>query len=354
MKHKSKKIVATLLIISTICLIAPRPAHADFWGASMLAAQWKQMMEKMEAQIENALIANLKIAAIRIVQARLMQVMSKMTGGNSSTMGISGMIISNWQQFIYGTATMYSMKVTNNFFQTISSTTPSSLTQRIITPAQKAVIYETNPALYSSITPDLQNYVNEGRADMIFQPGWAQSPYTAWNMTAATQNSLGDIYLRGKAVQQEAYNQKAEAQKAEGQAGQGVASTKKDTSSSSRGNYTATGPTGGKITVPPGSDYTGTITTPGSVNQSVISKIFGMPIDMVALARSIPEVVAGMVTQVITQTLSMGIQTAASSLSGQSTSMNGMNYGTYLNSAGTNIMMGTNASIQNQIQRGLR
>jgi hypothetical protein len=353
MENKTKKIIATLLIVSTMCLAAPRPARADFWGASMLSAEWKQVMEQMVKKIEDSLVATLKMAAMRIIQARLSQVMSKMSGGSSS-MGISGMLISNWQQFIFSTASQYSMNVTNNFFQTISSGATSSLTTRVITPAKNAVLYGTNSDYYSNITPDLQNYVNEGRADKIFETGWATSPYTAWNMAFAPQNTLWGTYLRGKEVQEKAEAQKAEAQKAEGVAGQGVASTEKN-SSSSDGTYTATASSGHLITVPAGSGYkVQNITTPGSVNKDVISKVYGMPIDMVALARTIPEIVAGMVTQVITQTLNNGISNVASKLSGQSTYTSNMNYGSLLNSAGTSAVMSTNSAIQSAIQKGLK
>jgi hypothetical protein len=308
----------------------------------MLAAEWKQMMERMYDQIEKTLIANLKIAAIRIIQMRLQQIMSKATGG-SSQMGVSGMIISNWEQFIYGTANQYAMNYTNNFFDSMSSGATGYVRQYIIMPAKMAVM--TDPAVFR---PNIQNYVNEGRADMIFQPGWAQNPKVAWLVSAQPQNDPGYWALTGTFKSESAYNRQVEAQKAQGIAGQGYASG---------GTHEATTSTGTKVTVPAGSDYQGiNINVTGSYRAAMASKVESMGIDMVALARSIPEVVASMVTQVITQTLTAGIQNVASQLGGQSTSMGSMNmnYGAMLNSAGTSVMMGTSSQIQRAIQQGLK
>jgi hypothetical protein len=308
MSNLSKKLIIVILIFSLMLTFFPRSARAGAWGEDYGAAILKQTLEEIYLKIKETIVASLKMAAIRVIQSRL----SSLLGGNSgsSSLGISGFIISDWRQFIYGTANNYSMKITNNFFSNIQSGVPSPLTSRIITPAQRAVM--SNNIMQP---PNLQNYISEGRADRIFSSGFVSNPWRVWDIAGQPQNDVGDIYLRASTLREISYNEEAEKQKAEGIAGGGVKS-KEAGSSSSRGPYTATTSSGGKVTVPPGSNYTGAqqITTPGSVIKDMIGEIQSMPVKMVSLARSIPEIVAGMVTQMITQMINQGIVMATSKI----------------------------------------
>jgi len=293
--YNYKKYIAAILLISLLCWAAPKPTRADTWGANMMAAIWKQTMEEMYLKIKEMIIATLKMQAIRIVQARMMSLLGSAGGGFG--MGGGGLVISDWRQFIYGSAGQYSTQVTNDFFQNMRSSTPQPLTQRIIEPAEKAVQTDI-----FAIKPDLQNYVQEGRADKIFTPGYASNPWEAWRRAAMPQNDLAFMYFRGIALQSESFRQKEEEQKFKGTAGQGYKSV--------------TASSGKQVTVPPGSDYKGAekIVTPGSTIKDLVSKVLGMPIDMVALSRSIPEIVAAMVTQMLTNMINQGLVNISSRL----------------------------------------
>jgi len=308
MSKLTRKIITVVLLLSIAFTLVPRPTHAGAWGEDYGAAILKQMLEEMFLKIKEAIVASLKMAAIRIIQARLMSLLGGSSG--SSSLGVSGMIISDWRQFIYGTANNYSMKITNNFFSGLQSGVPSAVRSNIITPAKNAVMINDIDK-----QPDIQNYVREGRTDKIFDPYYTKNPWRALEKTIEPQNSLAYTYLRGTALQQATFQLEAEKQKAEGQAGGGVKS--KESGSSSKGPTTATSSTGGKVTVPPGSSYTGEqkITTPGSVIKDMIGEVQSMPVKMVSLARSIPEIVAGMVTSMLTQMIRQGISTATSKVS---------------------------------------
>jgi hypothetical protein len=311
MQKTKRKLIAAVLLISMLFVFFPRPTHADIWGESIFAAMgFKQMLEQMWQRIHETLVAALKTAAIKMILSQL----SSMMGGGKTGVGPIG----DWRQFIYGSAQQYSMQQTSTFFKTMSSGTPAPLTQRIITPAQTAVM--TDPF---SMRPDLQNYVREGRADMIFQPGYAQNPLVAFTQAAKPQNSLGFMFMRGVDKMQLSYNSQAEVKKAEGVAGSGFQSKK----------------SGGT----PGNPDSGKITTPGSSQKDISSKIQGSPVDRITAAQSMPDVIAAMVSQVLAQMLNKGFSMATSQL--------GKVTGSGMGSLGS---LGNIGNIQNMIQRGIK
>src|SRR4030042_2498861 len=120
--NKIKKILLIFLLVSFLNMAFAPSARADTWGANMMSTIYQITVEKIQKQIYETILANLRIVAIRIVQGRLMTLLTGSPGGSS--MGTSGLIISDWRQFIYGSAQKYSTQITNNFFQNISSGTP--------------------------------------------------------------------------------------------------------------------------------------------------------------------------------------------------------------------------------------
>ncbi len=313
MKIASKKFVVVLLILTLFTATLPAPAHADIWGESIYGAMFlKQTLEEMYNKIQQTLVANLRMMAMRLIQTRLMSIF----GGAGGAGGPK--VIGDWRQFIYGAATTYSMKATNDFFRGMQSGIPSPLASRIITPAQRAVNNVTNIDAYQNIKPDLQNYVREGRADMIFRQGWAQNPQAAWIMADAPQNNMASMYLMGKQLKDTKAAQEAEVKKAEGVAGAGYEGTKKTTSSG--------GTNGGSSEQ---------ITMPGSSAKDMVTKVQSMPIDAISMARTIPDVVASMVTSMLTQMLNKGFNMATMKI----------------NQAANSVAI---PNIQSQIQKGIK
>jgi hypothetical protein len=313
MKKNHLKIIVAVLLVSMLAITLPCPARADYWGANQGAAILSRMMEEAYLKIKESIVSSLKMAAINIIQSRLSSLLGKSSG--SSSMGLSGMIIGDWRQFIYGTANNYSTKITNNFFTDLESGVSSTLKSRIITPAKKMIDVNIDAK------PDLDSYIREGRADKAFDKGYTNTPYKVWGKAMEPQNDQASILLRADATKQAAFQMEAEKQKASGQAGGGVAS--KEAGSSSKGPTTATSSSGGKVTVPPGSDYTGAqqITVPGSVLEGIIVKVKSMPTEMIAMARSIPEIAASMVTSMLTQMINQGISMATSKIQSTASSI---------------------------------
>jgi len=296
MRKSTKKFIATLLLVTFVWMAIPSPASAGAWGEALKAAFWKQMMEQMVKKTQDKLVAALRMMAIKMIQTQFGQMLGKKAGGKKAP-GTNGMVISDWRQFIYGAAVQYANKATTDFFKSMQKGTPAPLAQRIIAPAQKAVM--TDP---TKIKPDLQKYVREGRANMIFQPGWAKNPWLAWQMAAMPQNSLEGMIARGQYVQNLAFQTEAEKKKAEGIAGGGYQGKQGQATKGKPGQAGKATPAG--------------ITTPGSTIKDTTTKVQGMPIDMISMSRNIPDVVAGMVTQMIMKMLQMGL-VKMTSLGGQ-------------------------------------
>jgi hypothetical protein len=299
----------------------------------MMSAIWKQTTEQLVKSIQDTIVAQLKIAAIRIVNGRLNVLLTGSPGKYGG--GGGSLVITNWQDFVYGTAQKYAMSATNDFFTQIRSGIPNTLYKRIGQPAEQAVEKDI-----CSTMPDAQNYVPNGDASQIFSSGQS-NPWMRWRMMAMPQNDLATIYLCAEGRKQAVYQQQAQLQIAQGVSGQGYRSAEKS-SSSNRGPYTATTSSGGKVTVPPGSDYTGAqnITTPGSTVKSVAEEILQMPMKMLEQAQTIPQVVTGMVNSMITQLIQTGVNTITAPIDQQIVKAR--------NQAGQSLNM-----MQSQIQSGI-
>ena len=237
--NKIKKISTLFLLLAFLSIALAPSARADFWGSSMMATEFQITTEKMLKSIEDTLVANLKIAAIRIINGRLQTLLT----GSAGQYGGGSAVISDWRSFIYGSAQKYALAATSSFFTEIRSGIPSTLANRVISPAEKAVA----EGIWST-PPDLHNYVSNGDATRIFSGG-TSNPWAAWRMAAMPQNDLGFIYLRAAGVKQTAYAKQAELQKAQAVAGQGYKSV--DTSKTTE----KTTSSGSKVTVPAGSDH---------------------------------------------------------------------------------------------------
>jgi hypothetical protein len=305
MGNKTKKILVAILLLTLFTATLPAPAHAEIWGESIYGAMYlKQTLEEMYNKIQQTIVANLRMMAMRVIQTKLMSIF----GGAGGAGGPK--VIGDWRQFIYGAAMTYSMQATNDFFRGMQSGLPSPMVRRIVMPAQRSVM--ANPY---SIQPDLQNYVREGRAEMIFRQGWAPNQWAAWRQSFMPQNDAGMIALQGQALKQASFDQQAEVKKAEGVAGAGFEGTKKGAT--------------------PGKPDSGQITMSGSAAKDMAVKVQSMPIDMISMARSIPDVVSSMVTTMLTQMLNQGFNMANMKI----------------NQVANQIAV---PNIQSQIQKGIR
>lgn len=317
--NKIKKISIALLFFTFLNMAFAPSAHA-IWDSPMMAEIWKQTTEEMVKSIYDTAVANLKIAAIRIIQAKLSALMGS---SGSAVDGVAGQIISDWKMFIYSSAMRYSDQVTTDFFRGLSSGAAGGMQQRVILPAQMAVNTD-----YWSMRPNLQNYVTNGDASLIFQLGKSMNPWVAWQAAAQPQNDLAFTYLRAASFKQAAYEQEVAAKQAEGVAGQGIKSREATTSSGAK--VTVPGAkdrdvmtsSGARVSVPAGSSYQGqNITVPGSRLGNLMNEVSLAPLRMLNFAQTIPQVVTGMVNQMISQVIQQGANQIINPGSGGSSNM---------------------------------
>jgi hypothetical protein len=296
MKFRYKNTIAIFLILSVLFSFRPAPAHAGEWGGAMLAAMWKQSVETMVKSIQDTILANAKQAAIRVIQNRMMSFMK--TSSGSSSQGLTGMLISNWQSFVFSTAQNYTTTVTNDFFTNLGAAGNNYTRQYIIDPAQKAVTKD----IFSQV-PDIQQYIPDPAN--IFTTK-TTSDWKIWLKAAEPQNDQAVTHLKASALEQSAFQQKVQAQFAEGLAGNGYASKKTtDKANSSTSKYG---------TYRSGSKESEDITLPGAMVNNFLNATQNMGIQLVTYAKSIPEVVVNMVTTSITQMVNQGINKSFSKI----------------------------------------
>jgi hypothetical protein len=314
MNKKTNKILMVLLLFAFLNTAFTPAARAEAWGTNMASTIYQITTEKMMKSIYDTTLANLKMAALRIIQSRLM---SLLQSSGIPIDGVAGAIISDWKMFIFSSATRYSDQITSDFFRGLSSGAAIGMQQRVINPAMMAVM--TNPA---SLRPNLQNYVQNGDASMIFQLGKSMNPWVAWNAAAQPQNDLAYWTVVGSGINRTAYEQEAAAKQAEGQAGQGYAGKEMTASNGKKltapGDKTVTTSSGAKVSVPAGSDYKGqNITTTGSDIKTLANDVvIHMKTQMLSMAQSIPEIATAMVNQMISQVIQQGANQIANPGSG--------------------------------------
>src|SRR3989339_283565 len=104
MKNLKTKIILIFLLASLVCISFPKPTSAGWWGEPMMAVEYQITVEKMLKSIQDTIITNLKMAALQIIQTRLM---SLLQSSGVPMDGVAGAIISDWKMFIFSSATKY-------------------------------------------------------------------------------------------------------------------------------------------------------------------------------------------------------------------------------------------------------
>lgn len=298
-----KKTITIILLLAFLGLMMPRPARADFWGTNLAAAIEGVTLTKMLDTIEKQLVANLKIMAIRIIQGRLQVLLTGSCG--AYCIGGSSGFITDWQDYIFGSAQRTAENTVNTFFNGMRSGVGSGM-ERVVNNAQKRMDAE----VLNTKKPDLQNYAPEGKVALIFDPTRSTgNDWIAFRKSLEPQNDPNWIYEQARKQYEEAFRQQEELRKTKATSYQGFTGTEKKYSSSTyaAGKY---GPGG---TGTENEDYgsiseDGLTSLPGSVTKDFMSEVSLMGVKMIEFANSIPEVVANMVAQTLTNLIAYGIR----------------------------------------------
>lgn len=311
---KHKKIITFILIPLLFAIIFPCPARADFWGTNWSATILKQTLEVTYEQIQATLVATLKMQAIRTIQSRMMSLIGGGGGGQPQ-------IVTNWRETIYGSANKEASLVVKDYFTSTKSGIGTG-GQKIVSAGEQ--MYNTDP---TSVRPTIDQYVREGRVEKIFDKNYTPNPTQALVDLSKMRNYPIFYTATAQGLYAIEYGEKSGAESAKNIAYGGYKG--KDSSQ----NTSPTDKSGGVKEEK--------ISMPGSSLRDTFTKVTNMPTDMISLARTVPEIVAAMVTQMLTQMINRGFSMVNQQIDRQINVIRGQ-------------VGGSVPQVQNLIQRGVR
>lgn len=272
MKAKIIKIKASILAIAiSFSVVFPFSASAGAWGEPIQAAILKQAMEEAYDAFVSSMVASLKITASKLIKDRLEALLL----GKSNR----PLYITNYEDFLFLQPQSKAQVLMDDYFKTITSNVSTS-TRNSLVQVQSAVDAEIFGLTEKAVGPDIDDYV-DGGAENIFDQNKGGG-LTAFN--AAFDNPLNNPYGAYVYSSRVALNKIEQERRIAGTmavAGQGYI---------------------GKV-----DPTTNLIQLPGITLKDMASAVENLPTQIVAFARSIPEVIGTVAASVLTQTIQAGI-----------------------------------------------
>ncbi len=281
---KLKKIIASYLVLSLIFLTTPMPVRAEAWGTNMAAAIWKQMTEEMVRKIREMQVAQAKIMAIKQVQQKTQNLIS---GGGAT--GGKKLIYEDWNKEVWQTAQKEGETEVKDYFKTVKQRTGQE-GKKIVNFAEKSI----QPTYYD-YSPNIDKYL-QGKKSSNPKLFWAY-----WTAKTFLQNQSFLYAIGGLNVFGKQYSQVANEQLAKGVAYGGYKPVTKGTTSNGIKNALS------KSSISTRSKEKEKIVLPGSTVRDLNSKVHGMGIDTISMARSLPEIITALVVSMLNKLLKQGL-----------------------------------------------
>lgn len=282
-----KKIQAIILSMALLlCLVSPQPARAmaTAWP-DIVGFTYKQALEEAREAFLGTMLANLKIMASRLLKDRIEMLL---TGTNSSAL-----YITNYQQFIYASSSNTSKVYMDNFFNSLAGNVSSTAGQMLMG-TKRAVDNEIFGAGMKAQST-IDNYVSGGVQNVFDQnKGGGYKAYME-----ALNNPYNNPYGSYLASSQMARSQLL--------MNQDVARVQ---AMNAGGYISAVDP------------KTNIIKTPAATIKDMVSYVESLPMQIMAQARHIPEVIGTMAAQVLTQTIQTGISKVTQPIDNQLRNVN--------------------------------
>lgn len=283
-KDKIKIKSLGLILIGCFCFFGTlglkKPVQAGYWGEAMAAELLSQAWIEAREAFKEAMLTSLKQQANNLIRDRV-RVLLTGRGGSGS------LVITNYDDFIYGAANREARVYTRDFFRVLGDGVGDAT----------AVMYdEVEDALLSpeSELSTIDQYV-QGGLDNLFDSSQGGGSQAVVAMASNDVNNPFGVYMRGQRLLE---NQAARAQKraeVEAVAGGGFVSQKDPENN--------------------------LINLPGSVLAGLTVKAESMYMDMINQARSIPEIVGTMAAGMLSKTIEAGIVKVTSPIDNQLKSM---------------------------------
>lgn len=283
-KNKIKTKSLSLFLISCFCFYGifdfKKSTQAAGWGEAIAAELMHEAWVEAREAFKDAMLASLKQQANNLIRDRV-KVLLTGRGGSGS------LVITNYDDFIYGGASREARYYTRDFFRVLGDDVGNVT----------AVMYdEVEDALLSpgSELSTIDQYV-QGGLDNLFNPSQGGGAQAVVAMASNDANNPFGVHIR---AQQVLKNQEARAQKRaeiEAIAGGGFVSQKDPENN--------------------------LINLPGSVLAGITIKAESVFMDMINQARSAPEIVGTVAAGMLSKTIEAGIIKVTSPIDRQLKSM---------------------------------
>lgn len=322
------KIALVTLVFSVGAWACPQPASAAMvaWP-DLIGFSYGEMLREAYDAFMNTLVANLKVQAANLIRGRIEALL---TGSGTG----QAMFIQNYETFIYTSAQRQAQVDVSNFFNSLVSSS-SSATQQNILVAQKAVENEIFVGL-ENIKSTTDSKVHGG-IDNIFSSQSGGGYSAANSVIDIDNNNVYGQFLNGYSLANKQLAKYQDINRTQAIANKGYQS---------------------KV-----DEKTNLIDLPGSLVADLTSFAESLPMQIVAFARSVPEVIGTMAAQVLSQTIQNGIGKVTQPIDNQlrnihneAGGMMGNGLGTKYPGTGTTTTTGNDPlkGMQDKIYRGIK
>ncbi len=269
-KGKIKIKSLSLILISCFCFFGTlglkKPVQAGYWGEAMAAELLSQAWTEAREAFKESMLSSLKQEASNLIRDRV-KVLLTGRGGSGS------LIITDYDDFIYGGAREESRAYMRDFFRVLGDGVGDST----------AVMYdEIEDSLLSpgSELSTIDQYV-QGGLDNIFDPSQGGGAQAIVAMATNDANNPFGVHMRAQQILESKEAQAQKKAEIEAVAGKGFVSQK-----DSENNL---------------------INLPGSVLSGITVKAESMYMDTITQAGSIPEIIGTVAAGMLSKTIESGI-----------------------------------------------
>lgn len=290
MFSKKNKIKGKILLITMLsCFLlgnlffVPK-TRAGYWGESLKAEFIHEAWAEALAAFKEAMISNLKMQATRLMNDRIMALVTGRSAGS--------LVISDYGDFIYGSAQRQGQLFANDLFGTIASGTSRS-TNAMVNNVEMAVNNEIL-GMESQVGATIDEHVSGG-IENVFDQGLGGGADAVMEAVRNPYNNAYGAYVESSSTIENKMNEIAKTKEVEAVAGSGFASR------------TGSG---------------GLIDMPGSILKDLTSTAKSMPMMIVAAADSVPQIAATMASNMISGIIESEVGKVTKPIDSKLTKMN--------------------------------
>lgn len=282
-QNKAKTKCFSLLLITAIIFFGlvgvKKPVKAGAWGEPIAAELMHEAWVTAKEAFLNAMLTNLKQQANNLIRDRIRMLL---TGRGRP------LVITDYDAFIFGGARKEAILYTRDFFRVLGDG---------VGDVTAAMYNDVEDALLSpeSEVSTIDQYL-QGGIDSLFDQNRGGGSQAVMAMATNDMNNPFGVYLRGQQILKNKQARLTRSREAEGIAGGGFIS-QRDADNN-------------------------LINLPGSVIASITAKAESTYMDMINMARSIPEIVGTVAANMLSKTIEAGVAKVTTPIDNQLKTIN--------------------------------